>query len=82
MVDKSIDHRNDVIVAQFVLSGFPHERYFPRIMSTEMDVKKLSVLDKKRIDNNFHGLSFIDHRNDVKMFHSMFILQTFWQSKP
>ena len=54
MVNKSIDHRNDVMVAQFVLSGFPHEHYFPRIMSTEMNV-----------NNTFHGLSLIDHRNNV-----------------
>ena len=29
------------------------------------ECQKLSVLDKKQIDNTFHGLSLVDHRNIV-----------------
>ena len=48
---KSTDDRNDVIVAQFVVLFIVRANF--RDTSTEMDVKTVNVVIKKRADNNF-----------------------------
>ena len=51
MVDKSTDHRNDVMVGQFVFHFLAHS-IFPE-SSTEMVVKNCQCYCKKQLDNNF-----------------------------
>lgn len=48
MVDKSTDHRNDVMVGQLVFHFLAHS-----IFPTEMVVKNCQCYFKKQIDNNF-----------------------------
>ena len=64
MVDKSTDHRNDVMVGQFVFRFLAHS-IFPET-STEMVVKNCQCYYKKQIDNSFHGLfSYLPYKKQT-----------------
>ena len=54
MFDKSTDHRNDVMVAQFVF--YLLARAIFRENSTKMDIKTVNVIVKNESTTIFHGL--------------------------
>ena len=68
--DKSTDHGNDVMVAQFVFLFLARAIF--RETSTEMDEKNCDCYCKKTNRQQFSIVcTLIDHRNDVKMFKTL-----------
>ena len=55
MFDKSTDHRNNMMVAQFVFLFLTRQTTCQK-NSTEMDVKTSAVIVKNKSTKMFHGL--------------------------
>ena len=68
MFDKSTDHENDVMMAQFVCLFLVCAIF--RETSTEMDVQTVNVIGFFFFYNNM-VYTLIDHRNDVKTFKTL-----------
>ena len=68
MFDKSTDHENDVMMAQFVCLFLVCAIF--RETSTEMDVQTVNVIVVFFFYNNM-VYTLIDHRNDVKTFKTL-----------
>ena len=68
MFDKSTDHENDVMMAQFVCLFLVCAIF--RETSTEMDVQTVNVIVFFFFYNNM-VYTLIDHRNDVKTFKTL-----------
>ena len=68
LVSKSRDHGNDAMVAQYVFLILGHATSWETLR--EMDVKNFQCYCKQQITNSFPWsiYTFIDHRNDIKMF--------------
>ena len=68
LVSKSRDHGNDAMVAQYVFLILGHATSWETLR--EMDVKNFQCYYKQQITNSFPWsiYTFIDHRNDIKMF--------------
>ena len=69
MFDKSADHGNDVMMAQFVFL-FLSCAIFPET-STEVDDKTVNVILKNKSTTILHGLHSYRHGSDVKMFKTL-----------
>ena len=69
MFDKSTDHENDVMMAQFVCLFL--ECAIFRETSTEMDVQTVNVIVFVFFFYNNMVYTLIDHRNDVKTFKTL-----------
>ena len=69
MFDKSTDHENDVMMAQFVCLFLVCAIF--RETSTEMDVQTVNVIVFCFFFYNNMVYTLIDHRNDVKTFKTL-----------
>ena len=69
MFDKSTDHENDVMMAQFVCLFLVCAIF--RETSTEMDVQTVNVIVFFFFFYNNMVYTLIDHRNDVKTFKTL-----------